>query len=172
MAKLIVDKLFDTNKKFQREDFLELVSDITWKYPNNIRKSKSIDNEWNEYFKDDICIYEDEDGNKIAIIIYKMPSASKVERARSYQRNLISSYLKDTWVYDWINSVLCAFYSDDSADWRLSFIKQEFKLKDNEFYANWKRKLVSELTPAKRYSFLVESNSRNVTVKKRLNELL
>jgi len=29
MAKLIIDKLFDKNKKFQREDFLEFVSEIT-----------------------------------------------------------------------------------------------------------------------------------------------
>gem|GEM_PF-4535124 len=32
--------------------------------------------------------------------------------------------------------------------------------------------MFSELTPARRYSFLVESNSKNVTVKQRLNSLL
>jgi len=169
MIKPIIDKLFNPNNKFQREDFLEFVSEITWKYPNNTKKTQ--DKDW-LYIREDICIFDDNSNQKIAIMIYKMPNASKVEKARSEQRNLISNYLKNTWVYDWIDNVLCAFYSEDSADWRLSFIKQEFKLKDNEFYANWKRKLFSELTPARRYSFLVESNSKNVTVKQRLNSLL
>ena len=62
-----------------------------------------------------------------------------------------------------MNNVLVAFYSEDSSDWRLSFIKQEFKLKNN--------KIINELTPAKRFSFLIESNSKNLTVKQRLSEL-
>lgn len=163
MVKLIIDKLFDTNKSFNREDFLEFVSAITWKYPNHTKKSQ--DKDW-LYIRELLDIYEDKSGEKISIMIYKMPSSTKVEKARSYQRNLISSYLKNEWVFDWIDSVLCAFYNDDSSDWRLSFVKQEFK------YNPETKKILNELTPAKRYSFLVESNSKNITVKKRLEDLL
>lgn len=163
MAKLIIDKLFDTNKKFQREDFLEFVSEITWKYPNNTKKSQ--DKDW-LYLRELLDIYEDKSWEKISIMIYKMPSSTKVEKARSYQRNLISNYLKNEWVFEWIDSVLCAFYSEDTSDWRLSFVKQEFKLNPET------KKIINELTPAKRYSFLVESNSKNITVKQRLNSLL
>jgi len=164
---LIIDKLFDTNKKFKRDDFLEFVSDITWKFPENISKPPpSKDIQWNEYQREHIWEYTDKCGEKMAIMIYQMPSSSKVEKARSYQRNLISAYLKNTWVFSWINSVLVAFYSEDTSDWRLSFVKQEFKLNPET------KKILNELTPAKRYSFLVESNSKNVTVKQRLNSLL
>ena len=97
-------------------------------------------------------------------MIIKLPSKTKVERARSQQRNLISAYLRNEGVFQGINSVLVAFYSDDSNDWRLSFVKQEFKLENN--------KIINELTPAKRYSFLVESNSKNLTVKQRLADLI
>ena len=92
MAKLIIDKLFDTNKKFQREDFLEFVSEITWKYPSNTKKSQ--DKDW-LYLRELLDIYEDKSWEKISIMIYKMPSSTKVEKARSYQRNLISNYLKN-----------------------------------------------------------------------------
>lgn len=163
MAKLIIDKLFDTNKKFQREDFLEFVSEITWKYPSDTKKSQ--DKDW-LYLRELLDIYEDKSWEKISIMIYKMPSSAKVEKARSYQRNLISNYLKNEWVFEWIDSVLCTFYSEDTSDWRLSFVKQEFKLNPET------KKILNELTPAKRYSFLIESNSKNVTVKQRLNSLL
>ena len=41
-----------------------------------------------------------------------------------------------------------------------------------KIYYYGKKKIINELTPAKRYSFLVESNSKNVTVKQRLIDLL
>ena len=166
MSKQIIDKLFDSNKSFKREDFLEFISDLTWKYPENIKKSISEDKDWNKYSKEEIEVYEDKSWDKIAIMIYKMPTSSKVEKARSNQRNLISTYLKNEWVYNDVDSVLVAFYSENNPDWRLSFVKQEFK------YDKETKKILNELTPAKRYSFLVDSNSKNITVKQRLTELL
>lgn len=160
----LITKLFDTNSKFVSEDFYEFVSEITKKYPNDRKKSKSTDQEGNEYVREEVAIFQDANDDKIAIMTIKLPSRTKVERARSQQRNLISAYLRNEWVFQGINSVLVAFYSDDSNDWRLSFVKQEFKLEDN--------KIINELTPAKRYSFLVESNSRNLTVKQRLGDLI
>lgn len=164
----VIDTLFDKNKLFVKNSFIEFVEELTWKVVNDrdIKKSKSMDSSWNEYFKEELMIYEDKSWEKISIMIYKMPSSTKVEKARSYQRNLISSYLKNEWVFEGIDSVLCAFYSEDTSDWRLSFVKQEFKLNPET------KKIINELTPAKRYSFLVESNSKNVTVKQRLNSLL
>ncbi|EKD44446.1 MAG: hypothetical protein ACD_71C00130G0008 [uncultured bacterium (gcode 4)] len=168
----IITKLFDTNSAFVKEDFYEFVWEIIKKYPSDTKKSKSIDQDGNEYVREEIAIFEDINGEKLAIMTYKMPSKTKVERARSEQRNLISTYLRNEWVFQGINSVLVAFYSDDSRDWRLSFIKQEFKLSQTELDSKWRPKIVNELTPAKRYSFLVESNSKNLTVKQRLDDLL
>lgn len=168
----IITKLFDTNSAFVKEDFYEFVWEIIKKYPSDTKKSKNIDQDGNEYVREEIAIFEDINGDKLAIMTYKMPSKTKVERARSEQRNLISTYLRNEWVFQGINSVLVAFYSDDSRDWRLSFIKQEFKLSQTELDSKWRPKIVNELTPAKRYSFLVESNSKNLTVKQRLDDLL
>lgn len=168
----IITKLFDTNSAFVRDDFYEFVWEIIKKYPSDTKKSKSIDQDGNEYVREEIAIFEDINSDKLAIMTYKMPSKTKVERARSEQRNLISTYLRNEWVFQGINSVLVAFYSDDSRDWRLSFIKQEFKLSQTELDSKWRPKIVNELTPAKRYSFLVESNSKNLTVKQRLNDLI
>ena len=147
---LIINKLFDTNKKFNRVDFLEFISDLTWRFSNesDIKKLRKEDKSWNEYLREDICI---------AIMMYKMPSASKVEKARSHQRNLISTYLKEEWVYNDVDNVLVAFYSDTNSDWRLSFIKQEFKLSETELDSKWRKRIINELTPAKRFSFLVDS---------------
>jgi len=81
----LINKLFDSNKSFKKEDFLEFVSDLTGKYPNEsaIKKSSSTDKNWNKYLKEEIAIYEDKQWDKIAIMIYKMSSSSKVEKARS-----------------------------------------------------------------------------------------
>jgi adenine-specific DNA-methyltransferase len=171
----IITKLFESNKRFVPEDFYEFVAEVTKKYPNNRNTlPPNIDQDGNKYIREDICEYTDNNGDKMAIMIYKMPSKTKVERARSEQRNLISTYLKNIGVFNWVNSVLVAFYSDaiDSHDWRLSFVKQEFKLSETELDAKWRPKIVNELTPAKRFSFLVEFNSKNLTVKQRLADLI
>ncbi len=91
----LITKLFDTNSKFVSEDFYEFVGEITKKYPNDRKKSKSTDQEGNEYVREEVTIFQDADGDKIAIMTIKLPSKTKVERARSQQRNLISAYLRN-----------------------------------------------------------------------------
>ncbi|MBU4304825.1 MAG: hypothetical protein KJ893_04275 [Candidatus Omnitrophica bacterium] len=81
----------------------------------------------------------------IDIYAVELAGGTKVERARSFQRNLISKLLKDNTK----DAGLAAFYSRDNPDdWRLSFIKLDYKLTD-------KGVKVEVGTPPKRYSFLV-----------------
>ncbi|MDD4083687.1 MAG: N-6 DNA methylase [Sphaerochaetaceae bacterium] len=64
-----------------------------------------------------------------------------------------------------MDAALVAFYSHDQEDWRFSFVKMEYKFDE-------KGKPIKELTPAKRYSFLVGKNEPNHTCKKQFIELL
>ena len=69
------------------------------------------------------------------------------------QRNFIAKYLGNAEK----DAALVAFYEEGSPDWRFSFVKMEYRLKDKA----GKVKVEKELTPAKRYSFLVAKNELN-----------
>ena len=60
---------------------------------------------------------------------------------------------------------LVAFVSPNQEDWRFSFVKMDYR-----FDKKWKAK--EELTPARRYSFLVEINESSHTAQKQLVPLL
>jgi len=64
---------------------------------------------------------------------------------------------------------LAIFRSKNEINWRLSYVKQDFKVIEE----NGKKKITDQLSPAKRFSFFVEpTNSRNITVKKNFYKLL
>lgn len=79
----------------------------------------------------------------VDIIAVKLRMTNSVERARSIQRSFISKLLSDN-NHD---AALVAFYCEDDVRWRLSFVRLDY-----EFAAG---KVKMNLTPAKRYSYLV-----------------
>ncbi len=81
------------------------------------------------------------------------------------QRNFVAKYLGNAEK----DAALAAFYEDGSPDWRFSFIKMEYSLKEG---SSGKVNVERELTPAKRYSFLVGKNEPNYTCKKQFLELV
>lgn len=101
--------------------------------------------------------YKDPTGKNLHVLEAKVKSESKLERARTLQRNLIARYIKD----HWLDGALVAFYSDKLPSWRLSFVKVEYKFDD-------KGKTKEELTPAKRYSFLVGKDEPSHTAQSQL----
>ncbi len=105
--------------------------------------------------------YEDAEKKCLDVLTVELKSSSKVERARSLQRNLIGKYLKTNLK----DSALVAFYSKDNPDWRLSFVKMDYRLD--------KRGVKVEIgTPPKRYSFLVGKTEPSHTAQKQLLPLL
>jgi len=105
--------------------------------------------------------YEDAEKKCLDVLTVELKSSSKVERARSLQRNLIGKYLKTNLK----DSALVAFYSKDNPDWRLSFVKMDYRLD--------KRGVKVEIgTPPKRYSFLVGKTEPSHTAQKQLMPLL
>jgi len=104
---------------------------------------------------------EDAEKKSLDVLTVELKSSSKVERARSLQRNLIGKYLKTNLK----DSALVAFYSKDNPDWRLSFVKMDYRLDE--------RGVKVEIgTPPKRYSFLVGKTEPSHTAQKQLLPLL
>ena len=116
-----------------------------------------------EFIKKITFLSDFSDTQKKTIDIYavELAGGTKVERARSFQRNLISKLLKDNTK----DAGLVAFYSQDNPDWRLSFIKLDYKLTE-------KGVKVEVGTPPKRYSFLVGEAEPSHTAQKQLLPIL
>jgi len=137
---------------FNRFDFSK---ELTLKHQFNDAEKQSLNNF--TYFG----TYEDAEKKCLDVLTVELKSSSKVERARSLQRNLIGKYLKTNLK----DSALVAFYSKENPDWRLSFVKMDYRLD--------KRGVKVEVgTPPKRYSFLVGKTEPSHTAQKQLLPLL
>lgn len=111
--------------------------------------------------------YVDPEGRELDLLIVEVKSLNKLERARSSLRNFSVNRLKQFEK----EASLIAFYAEDDkgADWRFSFVKIEHEAyKDDK----GKIKLKQELTPAKRYSYLVGVHENSHTASKQLLPLL
>lgn len=110
--------------------------------------------------------YVDSDGEIIDILSVKVKDGYKLERTRIGLRNFAIEYLKRKVDRD---TLLIAFHSEDSNDWRLSYVKIEYKtFKDKK----GKIKARQEATSAKRFSFLVGETEPCHTAKKQFLPLL
>jgi len=112
--------------------------------------------------------YVDAEGEKIDILITHLRKETSLERARTMQRNFIAWYLDGSRGGDLKDAAIVAFHADDLEDWRFSLVKMEYKLSQT----SGKVKAKKELTPARRYSFLVGENEPNHTAQQQLVPLL
>lgn len=108
----------------------------------------------------DIAKYKDENRNTIIVTIIKLVKGKNPEKARSIQRNFIAQHLEDTNS----DSGIAAIYSETEKVWRISFVKTEQKFTING--------IETEITPTKRYSYLIEPNSVNHTAQSQFRKLL
>lgn len=136
---------------------------------NHLNFRLSIWSPWNEYAEYidkyySLGHYDDNSKNTIEVLAVKLKNTNSIDRARTMQRNFIAQYLGKTHK----NAALVAFYGDGE-DWRFSFVKMEYNLVKDE---SGKIKAKEELTPAKRYSFLVGKHEPNHTCKKQFVDLL
>lgn len=146
-SKFDIDKF----KRFTREFFNE---------PEMLSAKRHI-GIWKEYENNilsysDIAKFNDSEGNKIIILAVELKSENGVERARSIQRNFISKILDK----QGCEAAIVAFYSEEDVNWRLSFVRLDYTFKE--------KGLELDLTPAKRYSYLVGENETSHTAQKQL----
>lgn len=128
--------------------------------------TKYIAKEYQEYIASFEKLGDYENSKKeIEVLIVGLNKTSSRDRARTMQRNFIANWLGKTEK----DAALVAFYGEDPQDWRFSFVKMEYQLvKDTD----GKVKILKELTPAKRYSFLVGKNEPNHTCRKQFLKLV
>ncbi|MBE7545921.1 MAG: class I SAM-dependent DNA methyltransferase [Planctomycetia bacterium] len=108
--------------------------------------------------------------NRVDILIIKLQKETSLERARTMQRNFVAGYLQGK--YGSSNekeAALVAFVSPDSADWRFSLVKMDYKFEQTQA---GRMKVKEEFTPARRWSFLVGANETSHTAQSRLVNML
>ena len=110
--------------------------------------------------------YIDTENEAIDVLIVQLKNEWALERSRTMIRNFTADYLKNV---SQGNAALVAYYTKDLEDWRFSYIRLDNKLEETE---SGRIKVYKELTPSKRYSFLVGVNEPNHTAQNQLLPIL
>ena len=109
-----------------------------------------------DYVKD-IGKYKDTDRNTIVLSIVKLKHSP--EKSRTMQRNFIAKHMKDIGA----DVSIVGLYSEDTDVWRISFVKLDYSIDIDGIH--------EKLTPAKRYSYLIEPGLHNHTAVEQLSKL-
>lgn len=91
--------------------------------------------------------YTSPDGKKIIVMAVELKSQTYVENSRSTQRSYAKRLIENANA----DAALVAFYTPGDPRWRLSFVRLDYEMK----IENGKLKTAENMTPARRYSFLV-----------------
>ena len=91
--------------------------------------------------------FQTPDKKKIIVMAVQLKSAGYVENSRSTQR----SYAKKLIENGNADAAFIAFYTEGDPKWRLSLVRLDYEMK----IENGRLKTAENLTPAKRYSYLV-----------------
>ena len=91
--------------------------------------------------------FQTPDKKKILIMAVQQRKAGYVENARSTQRSFAKKLIENGNA----DAALIAFYTDGDSKWRLSLVRLDYEMK----IENGRLKTAENLTPAKRYSYLV-----------------
>ncbi len=168
-AKRLIEETFQ--RPFDEERFRyfirNLLNDIDEKFnhPNTgAYIPHSFKDHINKYKR--IAKYTDPEGNRLDILIVHLKKETSLDRARTMQRNFVAHYLKKRGEKD---AALVAFYNDKLKDWRFSFVRMEYRTVQTE---SGRVRVREELTPARRYSFLVGENEPNHTAQQQLVPIL
>ena len=113
--------------------------------------------------------YQDTEDNRIDLLIAQLKKETLLEHARTMQRNFIAWYLNGSRAGELKDAALVAFVSPDSEDWRFSLVKMDYTLEETP---GGKIKVKTELTPARRWSFLVGENESSHTAQSQLVDIL
>ncbi len=159
--KLLTDTF---NRDFNQDKYVHFLKELLKGKLSINPKSSSPPKQFEEYIKSFRKIGEYKNGrNTLEVLIVELKKTSSLERARTMQRNFIAKWLNSD--YSPKDGALVAFYEENLEDWRFSFVKMDYKFGEDG-------KVIKELTPAKRYSFLVGKNEPNHTCKKQFLSLL
>lgn len=94
--------------------------------------------------------YKTPDKKNIIIMAVQLKSAGYVENSRSTQRSYAKKLIENANA----DAAFIAFYTEGESKWRLSFVRLDYEMK----IENGRLRTTENLTPAKRYSYLVGEN--------------
>ena len=168
------------DKKYNLEDFTRFTNELLVGLDPRGTVHYKIPSGFEDYIKQyrRIGKYTYNDGYEkiIDVIEVTLKRTSSIDRARTMQRNFVARYLNGAFGGTQRDAALVAFISEDddgdiSPDWRFSFVKMDYKIEIIEDeHGNIKRKPSVELTPAKRFSFLVGEFEDTHTAQKQLKD--
>lgn len=161
-SEAIIDIKDVLTQKFNEEIFIEFVINLVnleskdllnfnCFEPNGTSYEKYVD-----YVKD-IGKYKDNNRNTIVLSIVKLKESP--EKARTMQRNFIANHMKEIGA----NVSIVGLYSEKTDVWRISFVKLDYTLDIHGIH--------EKLTPAKRYSYLIDPSLNNHTAQEQLSKL-
>jgi type I restriction-modification system DNA methylase subunit len=109
--------------------------------------------------------YTDPNGHEIDLLVVILKRESSLDRARTMQRNFAAYHLKRREK----ETAVIAYTTEDRNDWRFSMVRREPIVTFSEA-----GNLISkdDLTPVRRYSFLVGQNERSHTAQQQLLPIL
>lgn len=171
-AKRLIEDTF--NQPFDDARFRVFIRNLL----NNINETKAFDYRGqiiHDSFRQHITHYKrvgkylDTDGNSLDVLIVYLRKGSSLERARTTQRNFVGRYLNGGRGGILRDAALAAFVAPGEEDWRFSYIRMEYKQEMTD--SGW-IKVREELTPARRYSFLVGKNEPNHTAQQQIVPIL
>jgi len=110
--------------------------------------------------------YTDPGDIELDVLVVFLKKETSLERARTMQRNFVANYLKNRGEKD---AAIVAFCTDGLEDWRFSFVRMDYRTIQTD---SGKVKVKEDLTPARRYSFLVGRNEPNHTAQQQLVPIL
>lgn len=110
--------------------------------------------------------FTDKDNNKIDILAVYLEKDKSLDRARTAQRNFVADYLKQR---DSKDAALVAFVPPTLGNWRLSLVKMDYSLGRSKA---GNIKAITELTPARRFSFSVGKDENTHTAQRQLFPVL
>ena len=151
-------------QRFDEHKFIEFISDLLNLSSSDINSLVSEQKPEQKQFRDTVEYYKyianyESNSDRIGVFIVKLTNEGS-QNARTAQRTFISTLLKK---YN-LEASLVAFYQDNEPSWRLSFVKKELSFTE--------KGIKVDLTPAKRFSYLVGENESVHTAQEYLFSLL
>lgn len=171
------------NKEYNETQFKLFIKDLLADADFTKEGQIQLPAEYREFIKSAkrICKYKystsEFDENILTVLAVKLKRTTSIDRARTAQRNFVARYLNGSRGY-LTDAALVAFYSEDengniSPDWRFSLVQMSYVTKFVETTTGKKKlKTEIELTPAKRFSFLVGANEDTHTAQAQFKSCL
>lgn len=156
------------SRKFDEENFVRFIANVLKTYDQvvKIREGHYIREAYRGFVDHYTVIghFKDAANNQIDVLHVTLLRSTSLDRARTAQRNFVADYLKNQGK----EAALVAFIAPGEADWRFSLVRLDHSLEVND----GKVKTIEELTPARRWSFLVGEHEGSHTVQSRFVTLL